>query len=103
MAKPMKIRARVAGGVVEVKVLVAHAMETGRRKDQAGELVPAHFIQTVEATCGDRVVLSAQWGTAISANPILVFRFRGGEVGDKVRITWVDSKGDSRTDETTVT
>ena len=103
MGKPMKIRARVAGDVVEVKVLVAHAMETGRRKDQAGELVPAHYIRTVEATCGDRVVLSAQWGTAVSANPYLEFRFNGGAKGDKVRITWVDSEGDSRTDETTVT
>ena len=103
MGKPMKIRARLEGDVVAVKVLMAHVMETGRRKDQAGELVPAHFIQTVEATCRDRVVLSAQWGTAISANPFFVFRFKGGEVGDKVRITWVDSEGDSRTDETTVT
>lgn len=102
MGNPMKIRARADGELVEVKVLMAHPMETGRRKNQAGETIPAWFIQSVEARCQDRVVLSAQWGTAVSANPFLAFRFKGGAKGDKVRITWVDSKGDSRSDETTV-
>ncbi len=102
MGKPMKIRARAAGELVEVKVLMAHPMESGRRKDAAGELIPAHYIRTVEATCAERVVLTAQWGTAISANPFLGFKFKGGAKGDKVRITWVDSEGDSRSDETTV-
>ena len=30
------------------------------------------------------------------------FKFKGGKVGDKVQITWVDTEGDSRTDETVV-
>jgi sulfur-oxidizing protein SoxZ len=102
MGNPMKIRARADGEVVEVKVLMAHIMETGQRKNQAGEVIPAHFIQSVEATCNDRIVLTAEWGTAVSANPFVAFKFRGGAKGDKVRITWVDSAGDSRSDETTV-
>jgi sulfur-oxidizing protein SoxZ len=102
MGNPMKIRARADGDVVEVKVLMAHVMETGQRKNQAGDLIPAWFIQRVEAMYGDRVVLSAQWGPAISANPFLLFKFKGGAKGEKVRITWFDSKGDSRTDEVTI-
>jgi len=102
MANPMKIRARANGDVVEVKVLIAHVMETGQRKNAAGATIPAHFIRNVEATCGERVVLSAQWGPAVSANPFLGFKFKGGAIGDKVRITWIDSKGDSRTDEATI-
>lgn len=102
MANPMKIRAHVEGDLVAVKVLMAHAMETGQRKNQAGELIPAWFIQRVEATCGERTVLSAQWGPAISANPFLSFKFKGGAKGEKVRITWFDSKGDTRTDEVTI-
>lgn len=102
MGNPMKIRARADGDVVEVKVLMAHAMETGQRKNQAGEIIPAWFIQRVEATYGDRVVLSAQWGPAISANPFLLFKFRHGAKGEKVRITWFDSKGDTRTDEVVI-
>jgi sulfur-oxidizing protein SoxZ len=33
MADPMKIRANMVGDKVEVKVLMAHEMETGQRKD----------------------------------------------------------------------
>ena len=102
MANPMKIRAKADGDVVEVKVLMSHIMETGQRKNQAGEPIPAHFIQTVSATCNDRMVLSAQWGPAVSANPFLSFKFKGGRKGDKVKVSWVDSKGDSRSDEAVV-
>jgi sulfur-oxidizing protein SoxZ len=98
----MKIRARAEGDVVEIRVLMSHIMETGQRKNQAGEVIPAHYIQTVTVTCQDRTVLSAQWGPAVSANPFLSFKFQGGQKGDRVRVSWIDSKGDSRTDEVAV-
>jgi len=102
MGNPMKIRAKADGDVVEVKMLMSHIMETGQRKNQAGEPIPAHFIQTVSATCNGRPVLSAQWGPAVSANPFLSFKFKGGQKGEKVTVTWVDSKGDSRSDEAVI-
>ena len=102
MADPMKIRANVAGDATEVKVLMNHEMETGQRKDAQGKTVPAWFIQNVTATWNGRTVLSAQWGPAISKNPFLSFRFKGGAKGDKVQVTWVDTKGETRTDEATI-
>ena len=102
MADPMKIRATLVGDKVEVKVLMAHEMETGQRKDANGQLVPAHFIQSVTATCNCKVVLSAQWGPAVSRNPFLSFRFKGGAKGDKIQVTWVDNRGDKRTDEAVI-
>ena len=102
MADPMKIRASMSGAKVEVKILMAHEMETGRRKDSKGETIPAHFIQNVTATHNGKTVLSAQWGTAISKNPFLSFRFTGGKPGDKITVTWVDNRGDKRTDEAAI-
>ncbi len=99
---PMRIRAQLKGDVVEVKVLMAHPMETGLRKDSSGQLVPAHYIEKVTATCKDKNVLTADWGPAVSKNPFLAFRFKGGAKGDKVAITWKDTLGASRTDSTTV-
>ena len=90
MADPMKIRATVMGDKVEVKILMAHEMETGQRKDAQGKTVPAHFIQRVAATHNGKTVLSAQWGPAVSKNPFLSFRFSGGKPGDKVSVTWAD-------------
>ena len=102
MADPMKIRATLAGDKVVVKVLMAHEMETGLRKDSAGKTIPAWFIQNVTATHNGKTVLSAQWGPAVSKNPFLSFKFKGGAKGDKVIITWVDNRGDKRTDEATI-
>jgi|SRR5512137_2758291 sulfur-oxidizing protein SoxZ len=103
MADPMRIRANVdANGVTEVKVLMNHEMETGQRKDAQGKTVPAWYIQEVTATWNGKTVLAAQWGPAVSKNPFLSFKFKGANKGDKVSVTWVDTKGDKRTDEATI-
>ena len=102
MADPMKIRASMMGDKVVVKVLMAHEMETGQRKDSAGKAIPAWFIQNVTATHNGKTVLSAQWGPAVSKNPFLEFRFAGGKAGEKVVVTWIDNKGDKRSDEATI-
>jgi sulfur-oxidizing protein SoxZ len=102
MADPMKIRASSAGDSTEVKVLMSHEMETGQRKDAQGQTIPAWHIQTVTATWNGKTVLSAEWGPAVSKNPFVAFKFKGGAKGDKVQITWTDTRGDKRTDEAVV-
>jgi sulfur-oxidizing protein SoxZ len=102
MADPMRIRALEQAGITEVKVLMRHDMETGLRKDSAGKIVPAHFIQNVVVKHKDRIVLDAQFGTSVAKDPFLGFKFKGGAKGDKIAVTWVDSKGDRRTDETVI-
>ena len=102
MADPMRIRANMAAGKVEVRVLMSHEMETGLRKDGSGNLVPAHFIQNVSVTHNGRTVMAAEWGPAVSKNPFLHFRFSGGKPGEKIAVTWTDNKGQKRTDEATI-
>ena len=102
MPDPMKIRAAMVGDKVEVKVLMSHEMETGQRKTRRGALIPAWFIQNVTATHNGRTVLAAEWGPAVSKNPFLSFRFSGGKPGDKVVVTWVDNRGEKRSDEATI-
>jgi sulfur-oxidizing protein SoxZ len=102
VADPMRIRAQMTAGKVEVRVLMAHEMETGLRKDNSGNFVPPWFIQNVSVAHNGRTVLSAQWGPAVSKNPFLHFRFAGGKPGDKVAVTWTDNRGGKRTDEVAV-
>jgi sulfur-oxidizing protein SoxZ len=103
MGNPMKIRASNRDGVTEVRVLMAHEMESGLRKDADGATVPAWFITEVTAIYKDKPVLKAEFGPAVSKNPFLSFRFTGGTVGEKVRLTWIDNKGDTRSDEAVIT
>lgn len=103
MADPMRIRAQAAGDRTTVRVLMSHEMETGQRKDSAGKLIPAWFIQQVSAALNGKTVLSAEWGPSISKNPFMQFVVKGAKAGDKITISWVDNQGDKRSDEATVT
>lgn len=102
MADPMKIRAQMKGDVAEVRVLMSHAMETGQRKDAGGKTIPAHFIQAVTVEVGGKKVIEGQVGGSVSRNPVFGFKVKGAKAGDKVVVSWVDNKGDKRTDEATI-
>jgi sulfur-oxidizing protein SoxZ len=102
MADPMRIRAQAAGDKATVRVLMSHEMESGQRKDSAGKTIPAWFIQEVTASHNGKVVMTAEWGPAVSKNPFLQFVVKGAKAGDKISVNWKDNKGDSRTDEATV-
>jgi sulfur-oxidizing protein SoxZ len=102
MADPMKIRATLQGDVADVRVLMAHPMETGQRKDPSGNVVPLHFIQTITAQLNGKPVFAADISQAISRNPVFAFKVKGAKAGDKLAITWTDNKGEKRTDEVTV-
>ena len=102
MADPMRVRAQAAGGNATVRVLMAHEMETGQRKDSAGKVIPAWHITEVSAAHNGKTVLTAEWGPAVAKNPFLQFNIKGAKTGDKVSVNWKDNRGDTRTDEATV-
>lgn len=102
MAVNMKMRAQLKGDVTEVKVLISHPMETGRKKDDFDRLIPAHFVQMLTATLNGKVALEAQWGTGISKNPYLTFRLKGAKVADTIAVTWHDNLGETATQDITV-
>jgi sulfur-oxidizing protein SoxZ len=102
MADPMKIRATLQGDVAEVRVLMAHPMETGQRKDSSGNVIPLHFIENITATLNGKPVFEARTSQAISRNPVFAFRVKGAKAGDKIAVTWTDNKGEKRTDEVAV-
>lgn len=103
MAGRIKIRAKLKGDQTEVKALMTHDMESGVRRDpETGELIPAHFIKEVTCEHNGKVVMVGNWGTAVSKNPYLAFSFNGGAAGDTIRISWVDNKGDSDSEEAAI-
>ena len=102
MAEPMKIRATLQGDVADVRVLMAHPMETGQRKDAAGKIVPLHYIQSITAQLNGKTVFAADVSQAVSRNPVFAFKVKGAKAGDKLSITWQDNTGDKRTDEVVI-
>ena len=103
MADPMRIRAKAINGKTVVRVLMAHEMETGQRRDSSGDIIPAWYIQEISASLNKRQVFRAEWGPSISKNPYMQFTIKGGQAGDTVSIRWKDNRGQSRTDSIEVT
>jgi len=102
MADPMKIRAQMKGDVAEVRVLMSHPMETGTRKEADGKPVPAHHIQNMTVALNGKTVITGQIAGSVSKNPVFGFKVKGAKAGDKIAVSWIDNKGDKRTDEAAV-
>ena len=81
-----------AGEVIEVKTLISHEMESGQRKDAAGNTIPRKIIKLFTATFNGKEVLRADWHPAISANPYQSFFVRVPETGTFV-FSWTDDDG----------
>lgn len=90
----MKIKAKSTAGVIKVKMLLKHVMETGRRKDKKGNIVPAHYITQVVAHYEGEQVFLAELGPAVSKNPYLAFSFKG-DSGKQIQVEWTDTSGAS--------
>ena len=101
-AGPMKMRATLAGGYTDVRVLMTHPMETGQRKDAEGKVMQMHFIQNLTVKVNGRTVIDGQVSQAVSRNPVFSFRLRGGSKGDKIEVSWLDNQGESNKTETAV-
>jgi sulfur-oxidizing protein SoxZ len=98
----MKMRATLAAGYTDIRVLMTHPMETGLRKDQDGKLVPMHFIQSVIVKVNGKTVIDSQTSQAVSRNPVFSFRLKGGARGDKIEVSWVDNHGETNSTEAAV-
>ena len=102
MSDPMRIRAQAQGEKTTVRVLVSHEMESGQRKDAAGQIIPRKIIKQFTAAFNGREILSTDWHPAISANPYQSFFVRVPETGT-FTFKWVDDDGSVYTAEQKVT
>lgn len=92
--KKIKLRARLKDGVITVKALLKHPMETGLRKDKStGMTIPANYITEVACYHGDILLFSTQWGPGISKDPFIAFHLTGIDKGEILTLSYVDNKG----------
>jgi sulfur-oxidizing protein SoxZ len=81
---------------------MSHPMETGTRKEADGKPVPAHHIQNMTVALNGKTVITGQIAGSVSKNPVFGFKVKGAKAGDKIAVSWIDNKGDKRTDEAAV-
>ena len=80
------------GEIVEIKTLAQHAMETGFRRTQTGELIPRDIIRRFTCSYNGVEVYRADLHPAIAANPLIAFTTVATESGT-LSFQWVGDNG----------
>lgn len=87
----IKLKPKARKGVIGIKALIKHPMETGLRKNK-GKLVPANHIVHMVVSHNGTVVVDADIGSTISKNPYFKFDVAGAK-GDTIELKYKDNKG----------
>jgi sulfur-oxidizing protein SoxZ len=90
-----------AGEVITIKTLISHKMESGQRKDKAGQVIPRSIINKFTCEFEGAKVFECDIDPAISANPFFEFTAKVEKAGT-FKFTWVDDDGSTYTDEKTI-
>ena len=80
------------GEVIEIRIAIAHAMETGFRRNDVGQAIPKNVINHLVCRYNGVEVFSADMGSGMSANPYLQFYTVVDQSGEFV-FDWVDDAG----------
>lgn len=90
------------GEVVEIRVLIAHPMETGYRPGADGRVLPRDILRTFTCRYNGELVFSAELFPAVSANPYLVFHTVATESGT-LEFRWQGDNGFDQTERRALT
>jgi sulfur-oxidizing protein SoxZ len=84
------------GEIIEIRTLAGHAMETGFRRTQLGEVIPRDIIRRFVCTYNGEEIFSADLHPAIAANPLISFTTVATESGT-IDFRWTGDNGFSVT------
>ena len=80
------------GEVIEVRIVIQHAMETGFRFDDVGKPIPRNVINALSCRYNGVEIFRADMSSGIAANPYLQFYTVAEDSGELV-FNWVDDEG----------
>lgn len=89
------------GEVVEVRVTIAHPMETGYRPGADGRVLPRDIVRRFTCRYGGEVVFSAELHPAIAANPYLSFHVLA-EASGTLEFEWQGDNGFAQVEQRTL-
>jgi sulfur-oxidizing protein SoxZ len=83
------------GNIIEARWIVGHPMETGFRVDDEGRPIARNIITVVRVLLNGKLILEAEAGTGLSAQPLLAFSVVVPPQGGTLVVEWRDDKGAS--------
>ena len=90
----MRIKAKVKKGITIVKFMAKHIMLS--RTEALKKKKKPNYITSIIATVNDEIVFEASTSQSLSKNPYIKFKFKGGNKGETIIITWKDLQGNKK-------
>ncbi len=87
----IKLKPKARNGVISIKALVKHPMETGLRKKK-GKLVPANHITHLVVSHNGKTIVDGDIGSSVSKDPYFKFQVAGAK-GDSIELKYKDNNG----------
>ncbi|MFV0276435.1 MAG: thiosulfate oxidation carrier complex protein SoxZ, partial [Parahaliea sp.] len=81
-----------AGTAIEIKTLIMHPMESGRRQDSMGNRLPRRIIHRFDCRFNGAEVIAIDLQPGIAANPLISFVMMVNEPGE-LTFRWHDDDG----------
>jgi sulfur-oxidizing protein SoxY len=82
-----------AGKAPELQLMIRHPNNSGLQRDPLTQyFIPAHFVQNLSITQGDRPILSMEGGISISEDPNFRFDFAPA-AGGEIKVEATDTEG----------
>jgi sulfur-oxidizing protein SoxY len=81
------------GNAPELQLMIRHPNNSGLQRDPLTQyFIPAHFVQNLSISQGDRLILAMEGGISISEDPNFRFDFAPGDDGE-IRVEATDTEG----------
>jgi len=90
----VSLRAQQKENAIAVSLLFDHPMESGRRTDAQGIVIPPWYITTVAILLDDEPVESFELGSLVTKNPVLGLELDNNARGKKLKVLWQDNRGE---------
>lgn len=90
---PTKLKIQTFSDYSELKILIQHPMENGRNRDANGQLIAAHFIETLEVKRNGIVAIRLQMAGSLSKQPFLSLRLAPLGREERISVSWIDNLG----------
>lgn len=90
------------GEIIEIKIAIRHAMETGFRYDLFGKAIPKNVVNELVCRFNGTVVFRAEMGSGVAANPYIEF-YTVAEASGEFVFDWVDDAGSRGSERVSIT
>lgn len=74
-------------------MLFEHPMESGRRVDAQGVVIPPWYLTTVKVLLDDTPFADFVLGSLVTRNPVLALELDNDAQGKEIKVLWTDNRG----------